>query len=87
MNRIAFAIVALICATGLRFFTVYGPWGRPDMAPMLFASAISRGDVYQTNADTSRLESEIGHKPKVRLHEGLQEFARWYNSPKNPLKD
>lgn len=27
--------------TGLRFFTVYGPWGRPDMAPMLFASAIS----------------------------------------------
>lgn len=27
-------------ATGLRFFTVYGPWGRPDMAPMLFANAI-----------------------------------------------
>ena len=26
--------------TGLRFFTVYGPWGRPDMAPMLFAKAI-----------------------------------------------
>ncbi len=26
--------------TGLRFFTVYGPWGRPDMAPMLFADAI-----------------------------------------------
>jgi UDP-glucuronate 4-epimerase len=30
-----------IQTTGLRFFTVYGPWGRPDMAPMLFASAIS----------------------------------------------
>lgn len=30
--------------TGLRFFTVYGPWGRPDMAPMLFANAISNGD-------------------------------------------
>ncbi|WGH76986.1 NAD-dependent epimerase [Tenacibaculum tangerinum] len=27
--------------TGLRFFTVYGPWGRPDMAPILFADAIS----------------------------------------------
>ncbi len=27
--------------TGLRFFTVYGAWGRPDMAPMLFANAIS----------------------------------------------
>jgi len=26
--------------TGLRFFTVYGPWGRPDMAPMLFSKAI-----------------------------------------------
>jgi UDP-glucuronate 4-epimerase len=31
-------------ATGLRFFTVYGPWGRPDMAPMLFARAITRGE-------------------------------------------
>jgi len=31
-------------ATGLRFFTVYGPWGRPDMAPMLFARAILTGD-------------------------------------------
>jgi UDP-glucuronate 4-epimerase len=30
-----------IQTTGLRFFTVYGPWGRPDMAPMLFADAIS----------------------------------------------
>ena len=36
-------------ATGLRFFTVYGPWGRPDMAPFRFAEAIERGgriDVY-----------------------------------------
>jgi len=30
-------------ATGLRFFTVYGPWGRPDMAPILFAKAILVG--------------------------------------------
>lgn len=29
--------------TGLRFFTVYGPWGRPDMAPMLFSDAIMAG--------------------------------------------
>jgi len=27
-------------ATALRYFTVYGPWGRPDMSPMLFANAI-----------------------------------------------
>jgi len=29
--------------TGLRFFTVYGPWGRPDMAPTLFSRAICEG--------------------------------------------
>ncbi len=33
-----------IPSTGLRFFTVYGPWGRPDMAPMLFARAILKGE-------------------------------------------
>ena len=155
-----------ISMTGLRFFTVYGPWGRPDMAPMLFARAISRGepikvfnggdmirdftfiddivagtvgcvdsepgpdanglryrvynigcsnpvklmdfinemeqalgveavkeflpmqpgDVYQTNADTSLLEREIGYKPHVRLHEGMAAFIEWYKSDKNPLK-
>ena len=31
-----------IPTTGLRFFTVYGPWGRPDMAPWLFTEAILR---------------------------------------------
>jgi UDP-glucuronate 4-epimerase len=30
--------------TALRFFTVYGPWGRPDMAPMLFTKAILAGE-------------------------------------------
>ena len=34
-------------ATGLRFFTVYGPWGRPDMSAMLFASAIMQGKPIQ----------------------------------------
>jgi UDP-glucuronate 4-epimerase len=32
-----------LAATGLRFFTVYGEWGRPDMAPILFATAIMQG--------------------------------------------
>lgn len=32
-----------IKATGLRFFTVYGPWGRPDMAPYIFMKAITEG--------------------------------------------
>ena len=156
-----------IPCTGLRFFTVYGPWGRPDMAPMLFASAISKGepikvfnggdmirdftyiddivegtirtldhvpgaecpngvpyriynigcshpvklmdfiseieqavgrpaekiflpmqagDVYQTNADTTHLEQEVGYKPHVRLHEGIAAFIEWYKSEKNPLR-
>ena len=33
-----------IPTTGLRFFTVYGPWGRPDMSPILFANAITKGE-------------------------------------------
>ena len=155
-----------ISMTGLRFFTVYGPWGRPDMSPMLFARAISKGepikvfnhgdmirdftyiddivdgtisaldhepapdmnglkykvynigcsnpvrlmdfiaeiemalgieakknflpmqpgDVYQTNADTTKLEQEVGYKPHVRLHEGIGKFIAWYKSDRNPLK-
>ncbi|MBR4433628.1 MAG: NAD-dependent epimerase [Bacteroidaceae bacterium] len=154
--------------TGLRFFTVYGPWGRPDMAPMLFARAICHGepikvfnhgnlsrdftyiddivggtigvidhvpvaaeclgevpakvynigcsnpvrlmdfiqeieqalgveakkeflpmqagDVYQTYADTTRLETEVGYKPSITLHEGITRFIDWYKSDKNPLR-
>lgn len=147
-------------ATGLRFFTVYGPWGRPDMAPILFATAIrdgkpikvfnngdmmrdftyvddivegiirvldskgneapkegetlhavynigcsnpvklmdfidtieeamgkkaekimmpmQPGDVYQTYADTTRLEQDMGYKPHVSLKEGIGEFIGWF---------
>lgn len=45
-----------IPTTGLRFFTVYGPWGRPDMAPILFASAISDGSPIKVfnNGEMSR---------------------------------
>lgn len=145
---------------GLRYFTVYGPWGRPDMSPMLFANAMKEdkpikvfnngdmirdftyiddiaegtiraidhtldktrcehgvlykiynigcshpvklmdfisemeqaygkeakkeflpmqaGDVYQTNADTTRLETDMGYKPQVTLHEGIQNFMKWF---------
>ena len=157
-----------IACTGLRYFTVYGPAGRPDMAPMLFARAISSGkpikvfnngdmirdftyvddivegtirvidhapkaeecahgvpakvynigcshpvrlmdfiseieraygkpaqkiflpmqagDVYQTNADTTKLETELGYKPSTTLHEGISRFMDWYKSDLNPLK-
>ncbi|MBR6183361.1 MAG: NAD-dependent epimerase [Bacteroidales bacterium] len=146
--------------TGLRLFTVYGPWGRPDMSPMLFASAIlagrpvkvfnhgdmlrdftyvddivegmvrvldrvpqkhevfnigcsnpvrlmdfiseleralgreaekimlpmQPGDVYQTYADTTKLERELGYKPGVMLREGVDRFVDWYLSDQNPLR-
>lgn len=40
----AFSHIQRLPTTGLRFFTVYGPWGRPDMAPILFGRAILRGE-------------------------------------------
>jgi UDP-glucuronate 4-epimerase len=45
-----------IPTTGLRFFTVYGPWGRPDMAIYLFADAISKNKPIQVfnNGNMSR---------------------------------
>lgn len=162
----AYSILYGLHTTGLRYFTVYGPWGRPDMAPMLFANAISasktinvfnngdlirdftyiddivngtiqvidkepegngkgvhakvynigcshpvklmdfireieqnlgvkakknflpmqQGDVYQTNADTTHLEKDVGYCPKVRLSEGIRLFIEWYKSEKNLLK-
>jgi UDP-glucuronate 4-epimerase len=39
----AYAHLYALPATGLRFFTVYGPWGRPDMAMFIFAKAITEG--------------------------------------------
>ena len=52
----AYSHLYRIPVTGLRFFTVYGPWGRPDMAPFLFARAIQEGrplDVFN-HGDMSR---------------------------------
>lgn len=150
---------------GLRYFTVYGPWGRPDMSPMLFADALrtgqpikvfnngnmlrdftyiedivegtiravdynlgqnedgvahriynigcghpvplmdfieeletaygrkaekmflpmQQGDVYQTYADTRRLEHDMGYRPHWTLHDGINEFMKWYKCDSNPL--
>jgi UDP-glucuronate 4-epimerase len=158
-----------IPCTGLRFFTVYGPWGRPDMALFLFTKAIlagepikvfnhgrhsrsftyvddivegviracdrpaaahagwnsakpdpatsnapyriynignsqtvpllryievleqslgrkavmemlplQAGDVPDTTADCSDLETELGYAPKVNVEEGVSNFVRWY---------
>ena len=126
-----------IPSTGLRFFTVYGPWGRPDMAPVLFARAIlagkpikvfnngnlsrdfnvgcghpmqlmdfihiledslgrkaemhmlpmQKGDVYQTWADTSKLQKLTGFAPSTPLAQGIRRFAEWYLSDDNPIRE
>lgn len=147
-----------IPATGVRFFTVYGPWGRPDMAPYLFLhnvlenqpirvfnhgqmerdftyiddivgglmhlldhsplaepvphkvynigrgkpvklldfihiieqtsgrkaqlhlEGMQKGDVYRTNADTSRLQHDLDYHPKVSVEEGVKHFYDWYRA-------
>jgi len=40
--------------TVLRFFSVYGPWGRPDMAPMIFARQVLKGETLQVTRDRQR---------------------------------
>jgi UDP-glucuronate 4-epimerase len=53
--------------TGLRFFTVYGPWGRPDMALFLFTKAILEGrpiDVFNYG-DMQRDFTFVDRKPKL----------------------
>ena len=54
----AYAHLYRIPQTGLRFFTVYGPWGRPDMAYYSFAEAIMRGDPI-TLYDRGRLKRDF----------------------------
>lgn len=47
-------------ATGLRFFTVYGPWGRPDMAPLLFSRAVLAGRPIQV-FNQGRMQRDFTH--------------------------
>ncbi len=69
-------------ATGLRFFTVYGPWGRPDMAPLLFSRAVLAGrpiEVFNLGNHTPvELERFIGvieqaaGRPAQRVYKPMQ---------------
>lgn len=60
--------------TGLRFFTVYGPWGRPDMAPFKFTKAISEGnaiDVYnygEHRRDFTYIDDIVAGVIKTTMH-------------------
>lgn len=50
--------------TGLRFFTVYGPWGRPDMAPMRFLRALTEGHTVALHGD-GRMRRDFTHVDDV----------------------
>lgn len=75
--------------TGLRFFTVYGPWGRPDMAPVLFAKAILNGQPIKIfnngnmQRDFTYIDDIIEGTYKALLHipdeNALQPFYNLYN--------
>ncbi|MDT8400332.1 MAG: NAD-dependent epimerase [Bacteroidales bacterium] len=73
--------------TGLRFFTVYGPWGRPDMALYIFTKAISEGRKIQINnkGDMKRdftYVSDIVNSLSRIIHSIPEGYPGW--SGKNP---
>ena len=68
---LVFSKIHNLPTTGLRFFTVYGPWGRPDMSPMLFADAIMNGNTLKVfnNGDMGRdLKKQFLARKAARLH-------------------
>lgn len=86
-NKVRYTIYNIGCGHPVRlmdFITILehalGKKARLTMLPM------QPGDVYQTYADTSKLESAFGYKPTTMLQEGIQQFAAWYLSDKNPLR-
>ncbi|MGH9647023.1 MAG: NAD-dependent epimerase/dehydratase family protein [Bryobacteraceae bacterium] len=78
-----------IATTGLRFFTVYGPWGRPDMAPFKFVEAIERGqaiDLYnfgRMQRDFTYVDDVVEGLVRVidRSHRGHRLYNVGHGSP------
>jgi UDP-glucuronate 4-epimerase len=75
--------------TGLRFFTVYGPWGRPDMSPALFADAIfhdspikvfNNGDMFR---DFTYVDDIVEGVIRV-VDKPAQPDANWSSQNPNP---
>jgi Nucleoside-diphosphate-sugar epimerases len=71
--------------TGLRFFTVYGPWGRPDMAPYLFMKSIINGEPIKVfnngnlNRDFSYIDDIV--TGTVKVIESQQKPSTEYDIP------
>jgi UDP-glucuronate 4-epimerase len=74
----AYAHLFGLPATGLRFFTVYGPWGRPDMAVWLFTSAIMAGEPIRLFHD-GRLRRDFTHVDDV-----VEAVVRLVDRPPQP---
>jgi UDP-glucuronate 4-epimerase len=78
-----------IATTGLRFFTVYGPWGRPDMAPFKFVESIERGrpiDLYnygRMQRDFTYVDDIVEGLVRVldRPHQGYRLYNVGHGSP------
>jgi len=72
-------------ATGLRFFTVYGPWGRPDMSPYIFAKAIHEGRTIKlfhlgfARRDFSYIDDIVAGTLAVLDNPAVQPGHRLYN--------
>lgn len=83
-----------IPTTGLRFFTVYGPWGRPDMAPYLFTNAISKNEPIKV-FNHGKMERDFTYvtdiaegvirvlKDKLNNRRDTNEFYKLYNIGNN----
>lgn len=78
--------------TGVRFFTVYGPWGRPDMAAMLFAKAILDGQPIgvfnegNMSRDFTYIDDIIGGLIKIMNRHELPLHKQYYNSINSQYK-
>ena len=70
----ATAIFSSLPTTGLQLFTVYGPWGRPDMAPMLFTKAILAG--LPIACSTAAGCSAISHTSTTSSRASVRTLAR-----------
>jgi len=76
----AYSNLYAIPATGLRFFTVYGPWGRPDMAYWLFAERMMRGEAIKV-FNHGEMERDFTYiddivQPLVRIIDDAPERGR-----------
>lgn len=96
----AYSHLFAIPTTGLRFFTVYGPWGRPDMAPMKFAHAIFNNqpiDVYNygdMQRDFTYIDDIVAgvikvldKAPEASAHSSLYRLYNIGNNQPTPLLD